>query len=100
MTTGKSKVAGGIKGRTESTGLGVYYATKEVLQNAQICKMMKISPGLEGKKFIVQGFGNVGYWASKFFTRAGAQLVGVGEFDGSIYNSNGIDPEDLKQYII
>jgi glutamate dehydrogenase (NAD(P)+) len=40
----------------------------------------------------VQGFGNVGYWASKFFVEEGAKLVGVAEFDGSIYNEDGIDP--------
>lgn len=46
----------------------------------------------------MQGFGNVGYWASKFFVEEGAKLVGVAEFDGSIYNENGIDPEQLFQY--
>jgi len=36
-----------------------------------------VSPGIKGKTFIVQGFGNVGYWASKFFVEEGAKLVGV-----------------------
>ena len=48
-------------------------------------KNLGVSPGIKGKKFIVQGFGNVGYWASKFFIEEGATLVGVAEFDGSIY---------------
>lgn len=59
---------------------------------------MGVEPGIKGKSFIVQGFGNVGYWASKFFVEEGAKLVGVAEFDGSIYNENGIDPEQLFQY--
>ena len=46
----------------------------------------------------MQGFGNVGYWASKFFVEEGAKLVGVAEFDGSIYNEEGIDPDELKAY--
>jgi len=66
--TGKAANQGGITGRTEATGLGVFYVTRQVLQNADICKNLGVIPGLKGKTFIVQGFGNVGYWASKFFT--------------------------------
>lgn len=43
-------------------------------------------------------FGNVGYWASKFFVEEGARLVGVAEWDGSIYNEEGIDPEKLNKF--
>lgn len=59
---------------------------------------MKISSGLQGKTFSVQGFGNVGYWASKFLVEDGAKLIGVAEFDGSIYDPNGIDPEALWEH--
>lgn len=45
-----------------------------------------VTPGLRGKTFMVQGFGNVGYWASRFFINEGAKLIGVAEFDGSIYD--------------
>lgn len=96
--TGKALNQSGIRGRTESTGLGVFYVTKTVLDNPEICKALNVSTGLRGKTFTVQGFGNVGYYASKFFTEAGARLVGVAEWDGSIYNENGIDPESLNTY--
>lgn len=33
VTTGKARNLGGISGRTESTGLGVYYATRQILNN-------------------------------------------------------------------
>lgn len=46
----------------------------------------------------MQGFGNVGYWTSKFFTKDGAILVGVAEADGSFYCPDGIDPDDLNDY--
>lgn len=98
VTTGKSRNLGGISGRTQSTGLGVFYATKQILENAEVTKKLGISTGLQGKTFIVQGFGNVGYWASKFFVEAGARLIGVAQFDGSIYNPEGINPDDLQQY--
>jgi glutamate dehydrogenase (NAD(P)+) len=63
---------------------------------------------LKGRSFIIQGFGNVtalsilnlqvGYYASKYMVNYGAKLIGVAEYDGSIYNPNGIDPEDLQNY--
>jgi glutamate dehydrogenase (NAD(P)+) len=67
VTTGKARNLGGISGRTESTGLGVFYATRQILNHPEVTKKLGVTPGLKGKTFIVQGFGNVGYWASKFF---------------------------------
>lgn len=98
VTTGKARNLGGISGRTESTGLGVFYATRQILNNAEVTKRLGITTGLKGKTFIVQGFGNVGYWASRFFVKEGAKLIGVAEFDGSIYDQEGINPGDLLQY--
>jgi glutamate dehydrogenase (NAD(P)+) len=76
--------------------LGVFYATRQILNNHEVAKKLGVTTGLQGKTFIVQGFGNVGYWASKFFTEAGAKLIGVAEYDGSIYNPDGINPNDLS----
>lgn len=42
-----------------------------------------------------KGFGNVGYWASHYLVQNGAILIGVAEFDGSIYNQDGLNPDDL-----
>lgn len=42
-----------------------------------MAQKLGVTQGIAGKSFIVQGFGNVGYWASKFFVEAGAKLVGV-----------------------
>lgn len=51
-----------------------------------------------GKSFIIQGFGNVGYWAAKFIEAEGGIITGVAEFDGSIYNPKGFNIEDLKKF--
>lgn len=96
--TGKSLNQGGISGRTESTGLGIYFVTREILNNKKICDKLGLTVGLKGKTFIVQGFGNVGYHASKYFCQDGAKLIGVTEWDGSIYNPNGINPDELNEY--
>ena len=68
VTTGKHVQNMGIRGRSESTGLGVFYATREILNNEALCSKLGVESGLVGKRVIIQGFGNVGYWAAKFFT--------------------------------
>jgi glutamate dehydrogenase (NAD(P)+) len=96
--TGKPLSQGGIAGRSDATSLGVYYATKEFLENPIFCETYKINPGYKGKKLIVQGFGKVGYGIAKNMVKGGAKLVGVVEAEGSIYNPNGIDPDKLYRY--
>ncbi|KAL4427365.1 hypothetical protein ABPG74_002336 [Tetrahymena malaccensis] len=96
--TGKALNQGGIRGRTESTGLGVFYCTRDLLNDKPLMEKFGVEPGMKGKRFIIQGFGNVGYWAAKFITEYGGIVTGIAEWDGSIYNSKGIDIEDLYQY--
>lgn len=99
VTTGKSLNLFGISGRTESTGLGVFTCAKQLLSDPKIAKTLKIPVGLNEKTLIVQGFGNVGFWASKYFTEEGVKLIGVAEHDGSIYNPEGIDYLALRDHI-
>jgi len=47
--------------------LGVFYSTRQLLDDPWTTKKLGVERGLAGKSFIVQGFGNVGYWAAKFF---------------------------------
>lgn len=68
------------------------------MADAHQASKLGVSPGLKGKTFILQGFGNVGYWLAKFFVQEGAILVGVAEVDGSIYNPHGIDPDGLLAF--
>jgi glutamate dehydrogenase (NAD(P)+) len=98
VTTGKDVTHHGIRGREEATGLGVYYATRQILNNQEQLTKIGLEQGLKGKKFIIQGFGNVGYWASKFFTNDGAILIGVAEADGSFICEDGINPDELLDY--
>ena len=74
--TGKPASQGGVDGRTEATGLGVFYGTREFLSNGDFLRKHQISMGIEGKSVIIQGFGNVGFFSAKFFADAGALVVG------------------------
>jgi len=89
--TGKPVTQGGVRGRTEATGLGVYYGIREVCNVAEDMKKIGLSTGIEGKKVIVQGLGNVGFHAAKFFYDNGAIIVGLAEYEGGIYNEKGLD---------
>jgi glutamate dehydrogenase (NAD(P)+) len=93
--TGKPVSQGGVRGRTEATGLGVFYGVREVCNVAEDMKKLGLNPGIAGKKVIVQGLGNVGYHAAKFFAEGGAIIVGLAEYEGGIYNANGLDLEKV-----
>ena len=96
--TGKPPEQGGIQGRVEATGLGVYYGIREFLCQKDECERIGLSPGVSGKSVVVQGFGNVGYHAAKFLSKAGAKVVCIIEWDASVYNEKGLDIEQLKAY--
>jgi glutamate dehydrogenase (NAD(P)+) len=51
--TGKFISQGGIQGRTESTGLGVFFGTQELLRSKSFCKTIGVKTGIEGKTFVV-----------------------------------------------
>ena len=60
--------------------------------------MIGNTPGWGGKTFIVQGLGNVGFHSMRYLTRAGAKCVGIVEWDGAIWNQDGIDPKAIEEY--
>ncbi len=96
--TGKSVPQGGIRGRTEATGLGTFYGLREACSIEEDMTRLGLDPGLEGKTFVIQGLGNVGYYAAKFCAEHGAKLIGVAEYEGSIHKQDGIDLEKLVEH--
>ena len=96
--TGKTVSQGGIRGRNEATGLGIFYGLREVCDHAEDMKALGLERGIEGKRVVVQGLGNVGYHAAKFCAEGGAKLVGIAEYEGAIYDAKGIDLESLMRH--
>ncbi|KAF0975215.1 hypothetical protein FDP41_005968 [Naegleria fowleri] len=99
VVTGKPVSQNGIRGRAEATGLGVFYSVREACSDADLMKSVGLKTGIEGKRVVVQGLGNVGYHAAKFFEENGAIIVGIGERDGAVYDPNGLDVTDVKTYV-
>ena len=98
--TGKPVNVGGITGRTEATGRGVQYAIQEFFRHKNDVALTGLTEGIEGKKIILQGLGNVGYHLAKFLSEEdGAKIIGVGERTGSIIDPRGINIEHLKEHI-
>jgi glutamate dehydrogenase (NAD(P)+) len=90
---------GGIHGRTEATGRGVFYALREVCSHGEDMRPLGLSPGLEGKTVVVQGLGNVGYHTAKFLEEeGGAVIVGLVEYEGAIANANGMHVEEVMAH--
>jgi len=96
--TGKPVTQGGVRGRREATGLGVFFGIREVCSMDDIMKRQGLTTGVEGKRVAVQGLGNVGYHSAKFFQDAGAIIVGLSEHDGAIYNEKGLDVDDVFNF--
>ncbi len=97
--TGKPVALGGIRGRTEATGLGVFYGIREFCRLKDEMKALGLTTGVEGKTVVIQGFGNVGYWSAKFFHDAGAIVTGIAEYDGTVYNAKGLDIDALLKHV-
>ncbi|WP_170558098.1 Glu/Leu/Phe/Val family dehydrogenase [Ruegeria atlantica] len=99
--TGKPLNAGGIAGRVEATGRGIQYALREFFRHPEDMQKAGLTGKLDGKRIIVQGLGNVGYHAAKFLSEEdGSRIVGIIEWDGALYNPDGIDVESVRQWIV
>jgi glutamate dehydrogenase (NAD(P)+) len=90
VVTGKPISLGGSEGRREATGRGVMVIANESLK--------KLGMRVSDTRVIVQGFGNVGSNAARLMHNAGYKIIGIAEYDGGLYNRNGIDINKLVEY--
>ena len=100
--TGKPVTMGGIQGRVEATGRGVVFGLREFFRHPEDVKNAKLEGNsLEDKTVIIQGLGNVGYYtASILQDEDRAKIIAILEWDGGLYDPNGIDVQDVHQYKI
>ncbi len=92
VVTGKPTELGGCSAREEATGRGVAIMLREY------CKLKNTN--IKNLRVAVQGFGNVGYHASRIITNElGAKVVGVSNAEGALVNEKGLNVDELKAYI-
>ena len=93
--TAKPVAEGGIQGRVEATGRGVFFGLRELCSQTDEMRALGLPVGLEGKRVVVQGLGNVGSHAARFLQEGGAVIVGVCEYEGALSAPDGLDVEAL-----
>lgn len=97
--TGKPVNQNGIRGREEATGRGVFYGLREMLNTKDAMDRIGLELGMEGKKIVIQGLGNVGSYAGTICqNEGGAIIVGVSEMEGAIESQAGIDIDKLLAF--
>ena len=96
--TGKPLSQHGIRGRTEATGRGVYFGIREAVDGYEDMQKLGLYPGIGDKTVIIQGLGNVGYYAGLNLQQNGATVVGIVEYDGGIYKADGLDIEAVQKH--
>ncbi len=90
LVTGKPLVIGGSYGRDSATARGLMYTVREAAK--------EIGMDLNGATVVVQGFGNAGNFSAKFLQELGAKLIAANDSSGGIFNPDGMDAFDLKDY--
>ena len=96
--TGKPVTQGGVRGRKEATGRGLFFALREACAQAADMKRLGLGKGLEGKRLVIQGLGNVGYHAAKFCREGGGILVGIAEREGAIARAEGLNEDEIVEH--
>jgi glutamate dehydrogenase (NAD(P)+) len=90
VVTGKPIELGGSRGRRQATGRGVRVVCLEALRHLKM--------PVEGCRIIIQGFGNVGSNAAELLAEVGCKIIGIAEYDGGLYNANGMDIHALLRH--
>jgi glutamate dehydrogenase (NAD(P)+) len=90
VVTGKPLALGGSLGRPEATGRGCMLVTQEAL------KKLGLAP--YNTRVVIQGFGNVGGMAARLMGRRGFKVISIVEYDGAVYNKNGLDIDKLTEH--
>jgi glutamate dehydrogenase (NAD(P)+) len=96
--TGKPVTQGGVRGRKEATGLGVFFGVREVCNMSDVMQRLGLPVGVAGKRVVVQGLGNVGYHSAKFFREHGSKVVAIAEYEGAIFSEDGLNEEEIFQH--
>ena len=96
--TGKPLSQHGIRGRREATGRGVFFGLREAVSITEDMKSIGLKTGMNGKTIVLQGLGNVGFYAGKYCMEEGGLIIAIAEMEGAIFNQNGLDVSEVFEH--
>lgn len=96
--TGKPLSQHGIRGRREATGRGVFFGLREAVSITEDMKKIGLTTGMSGKKIVLQGLGNVGFYAGWNCQNAGGVIIAIAEQEGAIFDPNGLDVNEVFEH--
>lgn len=91
VVTGKPIEVGGSLGRSEATGRGVMFVTREILH--------RLGMPIIGAKVAIQGMGNVGGIAAKLLHNEGCKIVALSDVSGGVYCKNGLKVDEIRAFL-
>ncbi len=89
VLTGKGLTYGGSLARTEATGYGLCYFTKEMLSAN--------GKSFDGQRVVISGSGNVAIYANQKATQLGGKVIAMSDSNGYIVDENGIDFKIIQE---
>ena len=98
--TGKPVTQRGIPGRLEATGRGVQYGLQEFFGHPEDVRSAGLDGGLEGKRVVIQGLGNVGHHAARLLAREDrVRITAIIERDGALLDDRGLDVDAVRTHM-
>ena len=89
VLTGKGLTFGGSLARTQATGYGLCYFTREMLASK--------GDSFQGKRVVISGSGNVALYAMEKAQSMGAKIIAMSDSSGYVVDENGIDFATMRQ---
>jgi glutamate dehydrogenase (NAD(P)+) len=89
VVTGKPIALGGSVGRFEATAKGVFVTAQEAARH--------INLPMDSARVAIQGAGNVGGLAARFFERAGAKVIAISDSKGGSFNARGLNVDKAME---
>ncbi len=94
-----------IEEKMFSPDLSKKYTVADMLTGYGVAEAVKhyytiYGGSIEGKRAIVQGFGNVGSAAAYYLTQLGAKVVGIIDREGGLINETGFSMEEITQLFV
>ena len=89
VLTGKGLTYGGSLARTEATGYGLLYFTKEMVEAK--------GKSIKDSKIVISGSGNVAIYATQKAQEFGGKVIALSDSNGYIVDEDGIKLDTVKQ---